>query len=93
MTPAPASEAAVITAATLADHSLPGLLRAGRGTRIALVGPSTPLTPRLFAYGVEVLAGLVVEDPETLAGVVAAGGTVGALKHHARHVTLRKGAL
>jgi uncharacterized protein (DUF4213/DUF364 family)/nucleoside-triphosphatase THEP1 len=89
----PASEAAVITAATLADHSLPGLLRAGRGTRIALVGPSTPLTPRLFAYGVEVLAGLVVEDPETLAGVVAAGGTVGALKHHARHVTLRKGAL
>jgi hypothetical protein len=47
MTPAPASEAAVITAATLADHSLPGLLMAGRSIRIALVGPSTPVAPLL----------------------------------------------
>jgi len=86
----PNVEAAVITAATLANHTLPGLLAAARGRRVALVGPGTPLSPRLFEYGIEILSGLVIEDAEGLARTVAEGGAAKALKRHGRLVTLRR---
>ena len=64
-------------------------LLAQRGDgEIAIVGPSTPLTPRLHAYGIDLLAGLIVEDVEAAARGVAEGGAVGSLKPHARMVTL-----
>ena len=34
---------------------------------MALIGPSTPLTPRLHSYGIEVLGGLIVENVRGLA--------------------------
>jgi uncharacterized protein (DUF4213/DUF364 family)/nucleoside-triphosphatase THEP1 len=86
----PQIEAAVITAATLGNHTLPGLLAAARGKRVALVGPGTPLTPRLFDYGIEILSGLVIEDAQGLARTVAEGGAAKALKRHGRLATLRR---
>lgn len=88
----PAAEAAIITASTLANRSLPGLLRLARFARVALVGPGAPLTPRLFSYGVEVCSGLVAEDPDGLARAVAEGGGAKDLKRHCRQATRRKPA-
>ncbi len=79
----------VVTAAALADHSLPGLLASRGAGTVALVGPGTPLSPRLHAYGIGALAGMVVEDPEGAAAAVTEGGAVKALKPHTRRLTLK----
>jgi hypothetical protein len=82
------SERVVATASTLVNHSLPGLIAAAPHTRFALVGPSTPLTPRLHAYGLDRLAGMVVTDPKGAARAVAEGGSVKTLKPYARMAML-----
>ena len=69
----PGCAAAVITASTLANRSLPRLLDLSRGSRVALAGPGTPLTPRLFSYGVEILAGFIVDDSAGMARCIAEG--------------------
>ncbi|MBE0532479.1 MAG: DUF2478 domain-containing protein [Rhodospirillales bacterium] len=83
-----ASERAVITASALVDHGLPDLLAAAGEARVALVGPSTPLTPRLFPYGIERLCGLVVEDAKGAARAVAEGASMRALKPYGRMAAL-----
>ncbi|OAN48207.1 hypothetical protein A6A04_05145 [Paramagnetospirillum marisnigri] len=85
----PAAETVIITSATLANRSLPRLLTLARDSRVALVGPGAPLTPRLFSYGIEVLSGLIAEDMDGLARVVAEGGGAKDLKRFCRPATLR----
>jgi uncharacterized protein len=86
----PAAAVAILTASALANHSLPSLLGMASRARRVLVGPGTPLSARLFDYGLEVLAGTVVADPEGAARVVAESGAVKALKPFTRNVTLRR---
>ncbi|WP_448187750.1 DUF2478 domain-containing protein [Azospirillum sp. sgz301742] len=86
----PGAEAAVVTASSLANRTLPRLLAAGRGARLALVGPGTPLTPRLFDYGIETLSGFVAVDVPALADVILAGGSSKQFHVHGRFVTLHR---
>jgi len=88
----PGAEAALITASTLANGSLPRLLELAAFARIALVGPGAPLTPRLFSYGIEVTSGLVARDPDGLARAVAEGGGARDIKRFCHVACLRKGA-
>lgn len=85
----PRAEGALITASALANRSLPELLRRCADIPVALVGPGAPLTPRLFAYGLTALSGLVATDPEGMARAVADGAGAKELKRFGRHVTLR----
>ena len=84
----PEAEKVVATASTLANHSLPAILDARGDAEVALVGPSTPLTPRLHAYGLSVLGGMVVKDIEGAARAVSEGGSVDEIKPYTRMVTL-----
>lgn len=84
-----AGDGALITAAALVDHSLAGMLERCGDATVAMVGPGTPLTPRLHAYGLHVLSGMVVADPEGIAVAIAEGGAVKAIRPHTRFVTLR----
>ncbi len=68
----PGCAGVVATASNIANRKLPRILRLAQGARTAVIGPATPLTPRLFRYGVDVLGGLVVRDPEGLARAVRA---------------------
>jgi uncharacterized protein (DUF4213/DUF364 family)/nucleoside-triphosphatase THEP1 len=86
----PGAEAVAITSSTLANRTLPRLLAAAGGARVAVIGPGTPLTPRLFSYGVETLAGFVVENREAVARTILEGGSSQAFHHHGRFVTLRR---
>ncbi|KJB96898.1 hypothetical protein N826_28350 [Skermanella aerolata KACC 11604] len=86
----PGCAAAVITASTIANRSLPRLLDLARGARVALAGPGTPLTPRLFSYGVEILAGFIVDDPAGMAQCIAEGATPRGFRQFGRQVTLRR---
>lgn len=69
----PGCAAAVVASSTLINRSAPRILRLAHGSRLALVGPVTPLSPRLYHYGAEILGGLVVHDAAGLAGAVRAG--------------------
>jgi uncharacterized protein (DUF4213/DUF364 family) len=71
----PGCGAAVVNSSALINRNLPRILRLAQGSRIALVGPSTPLTPRLYAYGLDILGGLVISDPNGLAAAIRAGAT------------------
>ena len=86
----PGADAVLLTASTLANGTLPGLLaRLRPGAEVIMVGPGTPLTPALFDHGVTALAGLVVEDADGLARTVQEGGGARHLKRHGRAVVLR----
>ncbi|WP_448208443.1 DUF2478 domain-containing protein [Azospirillum sp. sgz302134] len=84
----PGAEGAAITSSTLANRSLPRLLSAAAGVRVAMIGPGTPLTGRLFRYGLESLAGFVVQDREAVARVILDGGSSRAFHPFGRFVTL-----
>ena len=69
----PGCAAAVITATSLVNRTLPRILKLTQGARVALIGPATPMTSRLHAYGVDVLGGLRVRNVDGLAEAIAAG--------------------
>lgn len=85
----PDADGIVITASTLANRSLPHLLRLVESAPVALVGPGAPLTPRLFEYGITALSGLIVTDADGIARAVAEGGGVKDLKRYCRQSTIR----
>jgi len=67
----PKADLVAITGMTFINHTLPDLLDLCKPEAYVLVlGPSTPLTPLLADYGVDLLAGSSVEDiPAVLAAV------------------------
>jgi uncharacterized protein (DUF4213/DUF364 family)/nucleoside-triphosphatase THEP1 len=82
------ADSVAVTASALGNLTLPRLLELACHARVALIGPGTPLTPRLHAYGIAWLSGLVIEDAAQAARIVAEGGAVKALKSCSRRVTL-----
>jgi hypothetical protein len=70
----PQADVVAITGTTLINHTLEGLLALCQPGALALVlGPSTPLSPVLFDYGVRILSGAVVEDSEAVLRAVSQG--------------------
>jgi uncharacterized protein (DUF4213/DUF364 family) len=67
----PEADLVAITGMTFINHSLPDLLSLCKPEAyILLLGPSTPLTPILFQFGVDLLAGAQVEKiPDVLAAL------------------------
>ncbi len=79
----PEAEGVIVSSSALADKTLPSIVEAARPAPAALVsvsllGPATPLTERLYAYGIDRLAGLVITDPDGAAQAVADGAGAGA---------------
>jgi hypothetical protein len=71
----PGAEVAAITAMTLGNHTLEDLLAlCDPQAFVILMGPSTPLSPLFFGYGVDVLSGSVVTDNEAVMRTVSQGG-------------------
>lgn len=85
----PGCSAIVVNSSALINRKLPHLLNLAEGARAALIGPSTPLTPRLHDYGIEVLGGLVVRDPAGLAEAVRANAPPKAFAQFGRYIHIR----
>jgi uncharacterized protein (DUF4213/DUF364 family) len=62
-----------ITGSAVVNKTLPRLLELSGSAYVALIGPSVPLAPLLFDYGVDLLAGAVVLDHEGAVGAVQQG--------------------
>ena len=70
----PEQDIVIMTATTLINKTMPRLVALSQGTRIVVAGPSTPLHPLMFDYGIDVLGGLLVEDEDGVWRTVAEGG-------------------
>ncbi len=60
----PQTDFAFITGVTIINKTAPRLLDLARNAVTVLVGPSVVMSPFLFDWGVDMLAGSVVADPE-----------------------------
>ena len=86
----PECGAAIVNSSALVNHSLPRILRLAQGRRVAMVGPATPLTPRLHDYGIETLGGLTVTDPDGLAAAIRAGALPREFSRFGRYIHLSR---
>lgn len=86
----PEAEFLVITASTLSNGSLAGLLALRRNAFTVLVGPGTPISPALLDNGIDVLAGFCVDDPELAERAVMEGGAEKAIRPSGRMISLTR---
>ncbi|GMO17631.1 MAG: DUF364 domain-containing protein [Termitinemataceae bacterium] len=66
----PLQDYVFITGSTLVNKTLPRLLQICAKRRVVLVGPSTPLAPALFNFGIYDLSGFVVRDRPALLSAI-----------------------
>jgi uncharacterized protein (DUF4213/DUF364 family) len=72
----PQADVVAITSSALINHTLEGLLALCRPEALLMMlGPSTPLSPILFEYGVTILSGSRVVDEGAVLRTVAQGAT------------------
>lgn len=69
----PTCDIVIITGATFVNHSLEGILNLSGGYNL-VYGPSVPILPVLFDYGVDLIGGTVISDPEKALLIVSQGG-------------------
>jgi uncharacterized protein len=78
----PTADVVAITGMTIVNHSIEELLGycSPRAT-VLLLGPSTPLSPVFFDYGVNLLSGSVVIDIQPVRRTVVQGGNFRQVRH------------
>ncbi|KXS56010.1 MAG: hypothetical protein AMR96_04995 [Candidatus Adiutrix intracellularis] len=77
-----------MTGTTIINKTMPRLLELSRQAEIYLVGPSTPMLPRLFDYGFYSLSGMVVRDYEAMAAAIVDDSTEEIFRHGGIKVNL-----
>jgi hypothetical protein len=88
----PQADVIALTGTTLINHTFEALMALRRPEALVLVlGPSTPLSPLLFEYGVHLLSGAVVEDVTAVLQAVSQGANFRQLHQQGvRLVTMQK---
>ena len=87
----PQSDVIVITATTLINNTFDGLIAlCPPHAHVMLLGPSTPLSPQLFDWGLDSVAGTLVTDPLYALQMTAQGGGTRQMKSALRQVSLLK---
>lgn len=69
----PEADFAFITGVTLTNKTAPRLLELAHDAVVTMVGPSVVMAPVLYDFGVDVIAGSIVKDPERIAFSCKAG--------------------
>ncbi len=64
-----------ITGASFINHTIEKLLGMSKNSFVVLIGPTSPLSPVLFNYGVDVIAGVKVVEPEETICSISEGAT------------------
>ncbi|MCS7252710.1 MAG: DUF364 domain-containing protein [Armatimonadota bacterium] len=72
----PQAQIVAITGSAFVNHTIEHLLELSRGAELVMViGPTTPLSKVLFEFGVDIIAGSIVVEPETVMRYVGEGAT------------------
>ena len=85
------SHYAIITASTFVNGTAEKMVSYADKCETAIIGPGTPLCPKLFELGVSVLSGLIIDKPSDAFQIIAEGGAVKELKNASHYATIRKG--
>ncbi len=88
----PQADVVAMSATTLMNRTFDDLIALCRPDALVIVlGPSTPLSPVLFDYGVHILSGSVVEDIDAVLRAVSEGANFRQVRRYGvRLVTMRK---
>ena len=60
----PQADVVGLTGTSFINHTVERLLDLSKNSFVVIVGPTTPLSPVLFDYGVDILAGVKVVEPD-----------------------------
>ncbi len=60
----PQADVVAITGTSLINHTIQKLLELSKDSFTVMVGPTSPLSPVLFDYGIDVISGIKVVEPE-----------------------------
>ncbi len=78
----PQADVLAMTSMTLLNGTFDALMRLPRPETVTLLlGPTTPLTPLLFEYGVDIVSGAIVEDIPLTLRAIAQGANFHQLHH------------
>jgi len=79
----PQADVAAITGTSLINHTFEGLVKLCRPDALVIVlGPTSPLSPVLFDYGVDVISGTQVVDTTEMLRYISQGATFKQVKGH-----------
>jgi len=88
----PQADVLALTSVTLLNRTLPELLALRKpGALVLLMGPSTPMSPTLFDWGIDILSGSVVTQAQAVrAGLCQGAGFRQLHKMGVRLVSMRR---
>lgn len=76
----PEADVVAITGSAFSNRTIEDLLRLSRDKWVMVLGPTTPLSPLLFDYGADAVAGAMVSDVELVLRQVSQGAIFKQLK-------------
>jgi len=86
----PKAEHVIITASAISNGSIAPLLDLAANAFVVIVGPSAPLSTKLFDFGVDAISGFVAMNTDALIHTAMEGGAVAAMRPHGRFLTLTR---
>ncbi|NCC50310.1 MAG: hypothetical protein EOM20_03755 [Spartobacteria bacterium] len=78
----PRCDVVCLTSTSFINHTIGQLLGLCRNSFIVLTGPTTPMTPLLFDYGIDVICGSKVTDAAIVNRYITQGATFRQVKKH-----------
>lgn len=78
----PSCEVVCLTASTFINHTIEQLLPLCAESYVILTGPTAPLTPRLFEYGIDAICGTRVTDPDAVVRLISQGACFKQVRGH-----------
>ena len=86
----PNAEQVIITASAISNGSIAPLLDLSKNAFVVIVGPSAPLSTKLFDFNVNAVSGYVAMNTDALIHTAMEGGAVSAMRLHGRFLTLMR---
>jgi uncharacterized protein (DUF4213/DUF364 family) len=86
----PQADVVGLTGTSFVNHTVDRLLELSKNSFVVILGPTTPLSPVLFDYGVDILAGVKVVEPDKTIRSISQGAIFSQVEG-VRLVTMAKG--